>query len=161
MDTEPALTEALRALGDKPALGLALPQVLGNNQVSIRELSWEDIKPTSMVRLSDEVSIRGADLKNTIIPSRFATNDPYGGAQHSRRVHTIRLKTVWTLVTNPRMTAGRLVAADQASGADVNPDTLGVLPCPTMARYTRCTRALPVASIPGVGTHYGGSVGAL
>jgi hypothetical protein len=54
-----------------------------------------------------------------------------------------------------------LVAAGQASGADVNPDTPGVLPCPTMARYTRCTRALPVASIPGVGTNYGGSVGAL
>ena len=92
---------------------------------------------------------------------RFAANDPNGGAQHSRRAHTIRLKTVGTLVTNPRMTGGRLVAAVKASGADVNLDTLGVLPCPTMARYTRCTRALPVASIPGVGTNYGGSVGAL
>jgi hypothetical protein len=93
---------------------------------------------------------------------RFAANGPCGGAQHSGRAHAIRLKTVGTLVTNPRMTGGRLVAAGQASGADVNPDTLGVLPCPTtMARYTRCTRALHVASIPGVGTNYGGSVGAL
>jgi hypothetical protein len=39
---------------------------------------------------------------------RFATNDPHGGAQHSRRVHTTRLKTVGTLVTNPRMTGGAL-----------------------------------------------------
>jgi hypothetical protein len=70
---------------------------------------------------------------------RFAANDPYGGAQHSRRVHTIRLKTVGTLVTNPRMPGGCLVAAGQASGADVNPDTLGGLPCPPIARYTRCT----------------------
>jgi hypothetical protein len=70
MDTEPALTaEALRALRDIPGLGLVLSQVLGNNQVSIRELSWKDIKPTTMVRLSDEVSIIGADLKNTTIPA--------------------------------------------------------------------------------------------
>jgi hypothetical protein len=46
-----------------------LSQVLGNNQVSIRELSWKEIKPTSMVKLSDEVFIIGADLKNTIIPA--------------------------------------------------------------------------------------------
>jgi hypothetical protein len=46
-----------------------LSQVLGHNQVSIRTLAWKEIKPTSMVKLSDWVSISGADLKNTIIPA--------------------------------------------------------------------------------------------
>jgi hypothetical protein len=34
------------------------------------------------------------------------------GAPHLRRAHTIRLKTVGTLVTNPRMAGERLVAAE-------------------------------------------------
>jgi hypothetical protein len=43
----------------------------------------------------------------------FATNDPYGGAQHSRRVRAIRIKTVGTSVTNPRRDDGRTLARSE------------------------------------------------
>jgi hypothetical protein len=45
-------------------------QLLGPNQVRIKALAWRDLKgSTSMVKLSDGISVRGEDLENTTTPA--------------------------------------------------------------------------------------------
>jgi hypothetical protein len=74
MDTEQGRTEALQALVANPHMGLAVTQLMGHNQVRINTFKWRgDIKgSTSMVKLSDGVSVRGQDLDNTTIPALIA-----------------------------------------------------------------------------------------
>jgi hypothetical protein len=67
MDTVQARTEALQAVLANPQMALAVTQLMGRNQVRINTFKWRDVKgSTSMIKLSDEVSVRGQDLENAI-----------------------------------------------------------------------------------------------